>query len=172
MKKLVLVLVIVMFISCVSPEDQEKIDGATKFVAGIEKFNENMKILDQEYNNFENGDLEKMFDNASEDLIWNSPSGDSLSKKEWMEGIRGWHDQFENFKFVERDYYPSVDDSIFLPDGGVRAYGKWNFTHKETGTEFSKIYYSVSKHDDEGKQVFIYEIFDLGSIFMKLHTCN
>ncbi|MEE3035434.1 MAG: nuclear transport factor 2 family protein [Bacteroidota bacterium] len=172
MKNLILISLIVVFFSCVSPEDQQKIDGANRFYAGIEEFNKNVKILDQDYNNFENGDLQKMFDNTSEDLIWNSPSGDSLSKEAWMEGLKGWHDQFENFKFVGRDYYPSVDDSLFLPDGGVRAYGKWNFTHKETGTEFSQTYYAVSKFNSEGKQVELYEMYDLGGIFMKLNSSN
>ena len=53
MNNLILISLIVVFFSCVSPEDQQKIDGANRFYAGIEEFNKNVKILDQDYNNFE-----------------------------------------------------------------------------------------------------------------------
>ena len=85
-----------------------------------------------------------------------------------MEGMKGWHNEFENFKFTNRQYYPGVDDTRFLPDGGVRSYGTWTFNHKATGTEFEQSYYSVQQFDEEGNTSFIWEFFDAGSIFLAL----
>ncbi len=161
MKKLITIITIASLIGCSSPLED-------KFNAGMEKYNINAEKADTEYTQFENGDLQAMFDGASEDLIWSSPQGDSLTKQDWMNGMKGWHADFENFKFVNRQYYPGVDDVDFLPDGGVRTYGSWMFNHKATGTEFNQPYYSVQQYDDNGNTIFIWEFFDAGSIFLKL----
>lgn len=177
MKKLLSLVILTTAISCqtevtrkadINVSDIEKIDLATKFLDGMDKYNQNLKIVNQEFSDFENGNLQAMYDTASEDLIWSSPAGDSLSKEAWMGGMKEWQEGFKNFKFVNRDYYPSVDDTLFLPNGGVRAYGNWRFTHKETGTEFDIPYYSVQNFNEEGKTNFIVEMFDSGSIFLKL----
>jgi len=177
MKKLLSLIILTNLISCqtqvskkieTSLEDTDKIELATKFLNGMDQYNNNVKLVDQEFTQFENGDLQKMFDSATEDLVWSSPAGDSLTKEAWMEGMKEWQEGFKNFKFVNRDYYPSVDDSLFLPNGGVRSYGNWKFTHKETGIEFDVPYYSVQSFDDKGNTNFILEMFDSGSIFLKL----
>lgn len=168
MKNFLVIIITILMLGCVSPEDQARIDGATMFQAGMQKYNVNVEKVDAEFTAFENGDLQTMFDGTSDDLIWNSPQGDSLSKDVWMEGMKGWHNEFENFKFTNRQYYPGVDDSQFLPDGGVRTYGTWTFNHKATGTEFEQSYYSVQQFDDDGNTAFIWEFFDAGSIFLAL----
>jgi hypothetical protein len=61
-----------------------------------------------------------------------------------------------------------VDDTEFLPDGGVRSYGVWTYNHKESGTEFETSYYSVQQFDEEGNTAFIWEFFDFGSIMLGL----
>jgi hypothetical protein len=177
MKKILSLIILTILISCqtevttkkdIIAENSEKINLGTKFLDEMKNYNKNLKIVDQEFTDFENGNLQAMFDNASNDLIWSSPAGDSLTKDDWMNGMKDWQDGFKEFKFVNRDYYPSVDDSLYLPNGGVRSYGNWKFTHKETGTEFDVPYYSVQNFDEEGKANFILEMFDYGSIFLKL----
>ena len=163
MKKLLTLTAITLLAACASPDAT-----SSKFNAGLEKYNTNVEKVDAEFNYFENGDLQSMFDGTSEDLIWSSPQGDSLTKSEWMEGMKGWHGAFENFKFTNRQYYPGVDDTEFLPDGGVRSYGVWTYNHKESGTEFETSYYSVQQFDEEGKTAFIWEFFDFGSIMLGL----
>jgi len=163
MKKLLTLTAITLIAACASPDAT-----SSKFNAGLEKYNTNVEKVDAEFNYFENGDLQSMFDTASEDLIWNSPQGDSLSKNEWMEGMKAWHGNFENFKFTNRQYYPGVDDTEFLPDGGVRSYGVWTYNHVESGKEFETSYYSVQQFDEEGNTAFIWEFFDFGSIMLGL----
>jgi hypothetical protein len=101
MKKLLTLTAITLIAACASPDAT-----SSKFNAGLEKYNTNVEKVDAEFNYFENGDLQSMFDGASEDLIWSSPQGDSLTKSQWMEGMKGWHGAFENFKFTNRQYYP------------------------------------------------------------------
>jgi hypothetical protein len=85
-----------------------------------------------------------------------------------MEGMKAWHGNFENFKFTNRQYYPGVDDTEFLPDGGVRSYGVWTYNHIESGTEIETSYYSVQQFDEEGNTSLIWEFFDFGSIMLQL----
>ena len=66
-------------------------------------------------------------------------------------------------------YYPGVDDTEFLPDGGVRSYGVWTYNHKESGTEFETSYYSVSNNLMKKVIQLLYgSFFDFGSIMLGL----
>ena len=93
-------------------------------------------MADKGFDSFESGDLEGLFALVSDDLIWNPPHVDSLSKDDYVLGMKGWHSEFENFKFTERQYFPGVDDSLYLPNGSVRAYGVWKYNHKAMGQNF------------------------------------
>ena len=168
MKKKIITYKIKLLISRVYKEYKAKIDGANQFVSGMEKFEKNKELEDKGFDYFESGDLEGLFALVSDDLIWNPPHVDSLSKDDYVLGMKGWHSEFENFKFTERQYFPGVDDSLYLPNGSVRAYGVWKYNHKASGTEFSTKYYSVSEFDESGSQTVIYEFFDRGDIFLKL----
>ena len=68
MKKLLTLTVISLLAACASPDAT-----SSKFNAGLEKYNTNVEKVDAEFNYFENGNLQAMFDGASEDLIWSSP---------------------------------------------------------------------------------------------------
>jgi ketosteroid isomerase-like protein len=83
MKKLLTLTVISLLAACASPDAT-----SSKFNAGLEKYNTNVEKVDAEFNYFENGDLQSMFDGASEDLIWSSPQGDSLTKNDG--GVRSY----------------------------------------------------------------------------------
>ena len=172
MKKILFTFSIFLFIACASDDDKAKIDGANQFVSGIEKFNTNKALLDQHFNSFEAGKLDEMMAAMSEDLIWYSANGDTLSKPDYVQGMSGWHSEFENFKFIERQYFPGVDDSLYLPNGSVRVYGIWKYNHKATKMDFSTKYYGVAEFNDEGLQTVDYEYFDVGGIFLKLQQAQ
>ena len=111
-------------VSCTPPPDTSAFDE------GVAKFNANVKIADETFNLFENGDLDAMMANYADDLIWSPPNtNDSLPIDALEEGMRGWHAGFENFKFRDRQYYPGVSEGDYLPDGGVRVYGAVSYTH-------------------------------------------
>jgi ketosteroid isomerase-like protein len=163
MKNLIISMIVVMVVtSCTPPPPPD----TSAFDEGVAKFNANVEIADATFNLFENGDLDGMIANYADDLIWSPPNtSDSLSKEVWAEGMRGWHAEFENFKFRDRQYYPGVSEGDYIPDGGVRVYGVWDFTHKATGKVLSQKYYAVLKFNDEGKIVADLEWFDQGGIF-------
>ena len=134
--------------SCAPPPPPD----TSAFDEGVAKFNTNVDIADATFNFFENGDLDGMMANYADDLIWSPPNtSDSLSKEVLAEGMRGWHAEFENFTFGDRQYYPGVSEGDYIPDGGVRIYGVWDFIHKETGKVLSQKYYAVLQFNDEGK---------------------
>lgn len=168
MKKILFTFSIFLFIACVSDDDKVKIDGANQFIKGIEKFNTNKELLNKHFDLFEDGNLDEMMSAISEDLIWHSANGDTLSKSDYVQGMSGWHSEFENFKFTERQYYPGVDDSLYFPNGSVRVYGVWTYNHKATKMDFTTKYYGVAEFNDEGLQTADYEFFDVGGIFLKL----
>ena len=148
--------------SCAPPPPPD----TSAFDEGVAKFNVNVEIADATFNLFENGDLDGMIANYADDLIWSPPNtSDSLSKEVLAEGMRGWHAEFENFKFRDRQYYPGVSEGDYIPDGGVRVYGVWDFTHKATGKVLSQKYYAVLQFNDEGKIIADLEWFDQGGIF-------
>ena len=148
--------------SCAPPPPPD----TSAFDEGVAKFNVNVEIVDATFNLFENGDLDGMMANYADDLIWSPPNtSDSLSKEVLAEGMRGWHAEFENFTFRDRQYYPGVSEGDYIPDGGVRIYGVWDFIHKETGKVLSQKYYAVLQFNDEGKIVVDLEWFDQGGIF-------
>ena len=148
--------------SCAPPPPPD----TSAFDEGVAKFNTNVDIADATFNLFENGDLDGMMANYADDLIWSPPNtSDSLSKEVLSEGMRGWHAEFENFTFRDRQYYPGVSEGDYIPDGGVRVYGVWDFTHKATGKVLSQKYYAVLQFNDEGKIVADLEWFDQGGIF-------
>ena len=148
--------------SCAPPPPPD----TSAFDEGVAKFNVNVEIVDATFNLFENGDLDGMIANYADDLIWSPPNtSDSLPKEVLAEGMRGWHAEFENFTFRDRQYYPGVSEGDYIPDGGVRVYGVWDFTHKATGKVLSQKYYAVLQCNDEGKIVADLEWFDQGGIF-------
>ena len=172
MKKIIFTLTIISFIGCTSTGGKDKIDRLNQFTAGMEKFHTNKELMDNGFNLFEQANLEEMFATLSEDFIWNSANADSLTKADYVEGMKGWHSEFENFKFTEREYFPGVDDSLYLPNGSVRVYGVWNYNHKATKMSFSTKYYGVANYNEEGLQTVDYEYFDVGGIFLKLQEAQ
>tara|TARA_B100001057_G_C22723191_1_gene900550 strand:- start:212 stop:730 length:519 start_codon:yes stop_codon:yes gene_type:complete len=172
MKKIFFIFSIFLFIACATDDDKAKIDGANQFVSGIEKFNTNKALLEQHFNFFEAGKLDDMMAAMSEDLVWYSANGDTLSKPDYVQGMNGWHSEFENFKFIERQYFPGVDDSLYIPNGSVRVYGIWKYNHKATKMDFSTKYYGVAEFNEEGLQTVDYEYFDVGGIFLKLQQAQ
>lgn len=162
------IIIVCVFFAAASCAPPPPAPDTSAFDDGVAKFENNKAIADATFNHFENGDLDAMLDNYADDLIWSPPNtSDSLSKELMSEGMRGWHAEFENFKFRDRQYYPGVDDA-FIPDGAVRVYGVWDFSHKASGKALSQKYYAVLQFNDEGKISADLEWFDQGGIFAQL----
>ena len=59
-----------------------------------------------------------------------------------------WMTEFDEFKFIDRQFYPGVDED-FIPNGSVRTYGIWNGKlNKSEQKLLSTI--PVTEYDSEG----------------------
>ena len=159
------ILVFVLVSGCVN--NTATVETNSEFDAGMAMFEKNKAIADKTFNLFIAKDLDGMMDMHTEDLIW-SPANttDSLSKDAFREGMMGWMSEFDQFEFVDRQYYPGVDDN-FVPNGSVRTYGTWIGTHKSGKQTITK-YYSVLEFNEEGKITADLEYFDLGGVWDQL----
>ena len=156
-----LALLLFVFVSCNQTNDTSAFDE------GLAKFEKNKAIADKTFNLFIAKDLDGMMDMHSEDLIWSlANTTDSLSKEAFREGMMGWMTEFDQFNFIDRQYYPGVDEN-FVPNGSVRTYGTWIGTHN-SGKQTTTKYYSVLEFNDEGKITADLEWFDLGGVFDQL----
>ena len=156
MKQLTIIIAFIVLWGC-----QETTETSNPF----EDFNTNKEMADRAYNLFEAGDLENMAAMWSEDMFWSpANTNDSLSKDQWKQAMKGWHAEFENFKFSDRQYYPGVDEE-FVPNGSVRVYGTWSSTHKATGKNTETKYYAVIEYDDDNLGKGTMEWFDLGGVY-------
>lgn len=163
MRNIIKFIALVAFISsCSAPKEDN-----SAFDLGLSKFEKNKAIADKTYDLFIARDLDGMMDMHSEDLIWSPAStNDTLSKAEFREGMAGWMSEFDAFTFINRQYYPGVDEN-FIPDGSVRTYGTWIGTHK-SGKQTTTKYYSVLQFNEDGKVTADLEYFDLGGVFDQL----
>ncbi|MDG2341670.1 MAG: hypothetical protein P8L24_01210 [Cytophagales bacterium] len=159
------ILIFVLVSGCVN--NTATIETNSEFDAGMAMFEKNKAIADKTFNLFVAKDLEGMMDVYMEDLIW-SPANttDSLSKDAFREGMMGWMSEFDQFEFVDRQYYPGVGDN-FVPDGSVRTYGTWLGTHK-SGKQTVTKYYCVLQFNEDGKITADLEWFDFGGVFDQL----
>ena len=143
----------------------------TDFDKGMALFEKNKAIANESFNLFIAKDLDGMMDLHSEELIWSPASTtDSLSKDEFRAGMKGWMDEFDKFKFVDRQFYPGVGED-FIPNGSVRTYGTWLGTHK-SGKETITKYYSVLEFNEDGKITADLEYFDVGGVFDQLEETD
>ena len=96
------ILILILVSGCSQPVSETN----SEFDAGMAMFEKNKAIADKTFNLFVAKDLEGMMDVYMEDLIW-SPANttDSLSKDAFREGMMGWMSEFDQFEFVDRQYY-------------------------------------------------------------------
>ncbi|MAR26229.1 MAG: hypothetical protein CMC50_02225 [Flavobacteriaceae bacterium] len=163
MKNLLFVITfIALFLSCDQPAPSN-----TDYDKGIALFEKNKVIANESFNLFIAKDLEGMMDMHSESLIWSPASTtDSLSKDEFRTGMKEWMTEFDEFRFIDRQFYPGVNED-FIPNGSVRTYGTWLGTHK-SGKETVTKYYSVLEFNEDGKITADLEYFDVGGVFDQL----
>jgi len=159
MKNIFYPVLLFLFIGCST--------DSNPYEKGIENFNQNVKTADKLFDLFVSGDLDKLAEYYVSDFIWSPPvtGMDSLPKDVWMKGMQDWHAEFEGFSFDNREYYPSVSDKEFIPDGSVRVYGVWTTIHKKTKTLVKTKYYAVFMFNDDGKIAENYEWYDYGGVF-------
>jgi len=150
MKNLLFVSILLLAISCQQPaaEPEETTDP------NLEAFERNTETSKQLIDLFRNKNLEGMRALLSDDFVYLGPvyKADSLNVDEWIELEQYFMDAYDDVEFTDPLYFAGLADDM-TPNGDVRTYGTWTFTHKESGLSGGLIYYSVVFFNDEGKIV-------------------
>ena len=152
MKKLILLFVGILFVSCDSNPDYEKnlatakklfeLHGEEKIDEQLALVSKDMKIYTQMYGVNEPGDY-----NA------------------YAAMLKGYQDAFEDIVYTPQAWLPGVDTLTLKPDGSVRTYGKWTGKNSITGKELDLNGYWYFNFDDEGKVIAQGDFFDFGGMY-------
>ena len=164
MKNLFIALLVILTISCQQPavEPEETVDP------NMEAFDRNTETSKQLIDLFSNKNLEGMRALLSDDFVYLGPvyGADSLDLDGWMEQEQYFMDSYDDLVFNDPLFFAGLADDM-TPNGDVRAYGTWTFTHKESGLSGGVIYYSVLFFNDEGKIVRLMDWFNTADLVPK-----
>ncbi len=145
MKKLILLFVGILFVSCNSNPDYEKnLATAKKWVQA-----------------FEDGNIDLWKEVVSEDVQDVAPMY-GMGQVDYNTSLQVAEFYVQNYtdvKFNDPVWLPGIDTLTMKPDGSVRAYGRWSGKSLSTGREFSLMSYHNFDFED-GKISSTGEYFD------------
>ena len=92
---------------------------------------ENLTVVKAFQNAIINEDIETLATMVSDTVKYNSSAYGSTvgTKEDWTGRLQGWFDNFEDFAIEEVVFLPGLDGVTAEPDGSVRCYVHWNYTH-------------------------------------------
>ena len=159
MKKLLIVLIGLVFASCVNVQTDVEESVNLKHP----DFEKNKEIAQNFIDLHYAEDWEAQAELVHEDLDWSPPmyGSENYGKAEHVEAMKMYQQMFDNIKF-EADYWlPGVDPETGMRDGSVRTYGTWTGVHTESGKEWAlKSYHPMAFKD--GKIIGGGDYFDFG----------
>ncbi len=131
----------------------------------LEAFEKNTEATKQLIDSFIQKDLEGMRSFLSDDFYYIGPvyGEDSINVDAWMEREQYFMDTYDDLKFEDPLFFAGLAEDM-TPNGDVRIYGTWTFTHKESGWSGGVIYYSVLFFNDEGKVIRIMDWFNTSDL--------
>jgi len=125
---------------------------------------ENLTVIKTYHEAIINEDIETMATMVSDTVKHYSPAyGSAVGTKEDMtERLQGWFDNSEDFAIEDVVFLPGLDGVTAEPDGSVRCYVHWNYTHS-SGVKVDPWFYA--NYDLEGGKIVAASIFgDSGGI--------
>ena len=169
MKKLLIVLIGLVFTSCLNVNnevpDVPVVPDVPEAPVNLQHpdFEKNKKIAQNFIDLHFVEDWEAQAELVHEDLDWSPPmyGSENYGKAEHVEAMKMYQQMFDNIKF-EADYWlPGVDPETGMRDGSVRTYGTWTGVHTESGKEWAlKSYHPMAFKD--GKIIGGGDYFDFG----------
>ena len=131
MKKLLIVLIGLVFASCVNVQT----DVEESVNQQHPDFEKNKEIAQNFIDLHFVEDWEAQAELVHEDLDWSPPmyGSENYGKAEHIEAMKMYQQMFDNIKF-EADYWlPGVDPETGMRDGSVRTYGVWTAKNPMNG---------------------------------------
>jgi len=161
MKKLLIVLIGLLFTSCIFNQGNHVSNNpGSEQHADFEKNKEiAQKFIDLHFAE----DWEAQAELLHDDLDWSPPmyGSENYGKAEHIEAMKMYQQMFDNIKFDADYWLPGVDPETGIRDGSVRTYGTWTGVHTESGKEWAlKSYHPMAFKD--GKIIGGGDYFDFG----------
>jgi len=161
MKKLLIVLIGLLFTSCIFNQGNHVSNNpGSEQHADFEKNKEiAQKFIDLHFAE----DWEAQAELLHDDLDWSPPmyGSENYGKAEHIEAMKMYQQMFDNIKFDADYWLPGVDPETGVRDGSVRTYGTWTGVHTESGKEWAlKSYHPMAFKD--GKIIGGGDYFDFG----------
>jgi len=159
MKKLILLFVGILFVSCDSNPDYAKNLATAKKLFelhGEEKLDEQLALV-------------------SKDIKVYTPmygSSEPVGYETYSAILKGYQDNFEDIVYTPQAWLPGVDTLTLKPDGSVRTYGTWTGKNSITGKELNLNGYWYFNFDDEGKIIAQGDFFDYGGMMQAVGPKN
>ena len=162
------------FLGCQSAADVEETPAPDYAL-----FNKNVEILKSLLKAHCDEDLAAIDNLLADTMRWSPPTyvaNEWLGKKEFLETIQGYHNDFEDITYYEGIVQPDTtmngwwSGSIFPQDlaysvpNNVRIYGVWTSTHSESGAEIALKWFALGNVNVDGKIVSWNEFFDVNGI--------
>lgn len=142
-------------------------------------FNKNVDILKSLLKAHCDEDLAAIDNLLADTMRWSPPTNagnDWLGKKEFLETLRSYHNDFENTTYHEGIFQPDTtmngwwsgalfpEDLAYSVPNNIRVYGAWTTTHSETGVEIALKWFAIGNINADGKVVSWNEFFDVHGI--------
>jgi quinol monooxygenase YgiN len=151
MKKIILLFIGILFVSCDNNPNYEKNLATAKKLFelhGEEKLDEQLALV-------------------SDSIKLYLPMYDAknpVGRETYEAVLKGYQDDYEDIKYTAQAWLPGVDTLTLKPDGSVRTYGTWTGKNSKTKKEISLNGYWYFNFDDEGKIIAQGDFFDYGGM--------
>ena len=138
MKKIILLFIGILFVSCDNNPNYEKNLATAKKLFelhGEKKLDEQLALV-------------------SDSIKLYLPMYDAknpVGRETYEAVLKGYQDNYEDIKYTAQAWLPGVDTLSLKNDGSVRVYGTWSGVHSATGNEFSLGSYHTMAFDADGK---------------------
>ena len=141
MKKLLLIIVIALFISCSTGQHPD--------------YERNLEITKEWFEVFVTEDFEAVSAFYADEVEYQSGfyGGPIMNREETLIYLKGWQDAMEGITWEAENYLPGADPETGLPNGSVRTYGYWSGTNTASGKSFRGLWYHYLTFDEDGKIV-------------------
>lgn len=179
----IIMLALFTLISC-KEKAQEAPEAVVEEVGpDYEGFDKTVALIKALYKAHEDEDMEAMTAMVSDTLKFSPPyyNGNQwLGKEEFLAGIKGYHEGFENIKYTSGISMPDSlangywSGSVFPKETAtmsltaIRVYGTWTATHTESGKDIGVKFFALMSFNEDGKLAQTSEYFDVNGLAVQI----
>jgi hypothetical protein len=174
-----IILALLTLFSCKEKEQETEIVIEEIESPDYASFDKKLSVIRSFYQAHSDEDLEAQMAMISDTLKWSPPDYNGnkwLGKEDYLTALKGYHDAFDNIKYIEGISMP--DDvvngfwsgAVYPKEGAntdpnvIRVYGTWTATHTESGKKIGVKWFSLVTVNENGKLVQASDYFDVNGL--------